>query len=354
MNDVTRAFGGEDISVDVAAIEKSLAALWRTEGEDSESGVTKAGLWNVIAHTTDEEQKTLASNVLGRASGSVPQRTMIIRSLRQDDPHIRSWISANCHLLGEGKQVCSEEIVIVAGGDRVDYVPPLVHALLMPELPVATWWLGDLPSEEKGYLSALLDPVDQLIVDSCDFNDVTDLAFLAECGAMTNTVPSDINWFRMEEWRTATATMFDWGDVLERARRIKRLTIDYGAKDEPFGDGIEALFYAAWLLGRLGYGATERGGVDIRLQEAERAPGQIARVSIEFDGGGRLELNQDDAARAIKGEALDLQFPRNMVTPLKPRDLDHIIVRQLSRSGADHLYADVLPDAVTLAGELRR
>lgn len=359
MNERARALVGEDVAVDVASIERSLAELWRSEGTSSDDGVTKAALWNVVAHTTEESQKALASSVLGRVSASVPQRTMIIRSVREDETHISSWISANCHLLGHGKQVCSEEIMITAGGDRVDYVPPLVHALLMPELPVATWWLGDLPLEEKSYLAALLDPVDHLIVDSCDFSDVSDLAFLAECGEMTNTIPSDINWFRMEEWRSATASLFDCSDILARSLKISRVEIGYGGQSEPFGDRIEALLYAAWLLSRLRYGR-ESGGfegaagrVELQLRREREEPGQLASVKITFDDGAQLQLLQDDAARAIRGHLVNTEFARQIVTPVASRELEKIVVRQLSRTGADHVYADVLPIAIDLAKELR-
>src|SRR5204863_197882 len=78
-------------------------------------------------------------------------------------PEISSWISANCHLVGGGKQMCSEEIAIVAGGDRIHRVPPLVNALLLPDMPVAVWWMGDLPNEHEEYVETLLEPADRLL-----------------------------------------------------------------------------------------------------------------------------------------------------------------------------------------------
>src|SRR5207253_7623604 len=78
---VVSALEGDDIRVDVTAIEKSLADLWRTEsGKDDDHGVTRAALWNVVAHTTTPELHTKASETLGRAAADVPQRTIVIRS----------------------------------------------------------------------------------------------------------------------------------------------------------------------------------------------------------------------------------------------------------------------------------
>ena len=44
-------------------------------------------------------------------------------------------------------------------------------------MPVAVWWLGDLPDEQAEYVETLLDPADRLIVDSTEFNSPTDLAW---------------------------------------------------------------------------------------------------------------------------------------------------------------------------------
>src|SRR5438445_13666145 len=129
-----------DVRVDVTAIEKHLAELWRSSKEVSDDALTRAALWNVVAHTGDSQSHAQASEVLGRASAAVPQRTIIVRANPSAPPEISSWISANCHLVGGGKQVCSEEIAIVAGGDRIHRVPPLVNALLIPDMPVAVWW----------------------------------------------------------------------------------------------------------------------------------------------------------------------------------------------------------------------
>src|SRR6266550_5335121 len=200
---------GEDVKVDSASIEQTLAELWRTEKRDDEHAVTRAALWNVVAHSGTPEDHTHASEMLSKASISVPQRTIVVRADPSAPPEMTSWISANCHLLGAGKQVCSEEIAIVAGGDRVARVPPLVSALLIPDMPVAVWWLGDLPHENPEYVEAFLEPADRLIVDSSFFDNPADLELVAGVAKKTITAPADLNWIRLEEWRVATASLFD-------------------------------------------------------------------------------------------------------------------------------------------------
>jgi glucose-6-phosphate dehydrogenase assembly protein OpcA len=187
-----------DVAVDPNTIEKSLAELWRSSKEVADDALMRAALWNVVAHTCTSELQTLASEALGRASAAVPQRTIVIRSDPAAPPQIQSWISANCHLVGGGKQVCSEEIAIVAGGDRVHRVPPLVNALLIPDMPVALWWLGDLPNEHEDYVLTLLEPADRLIVDSVHFDSPADLMLINRVSEKTTTTPADLSWDRLE------------------------------------------------------------------------------------------------------------------------------------------------------------
>src|ERR1051325_11712623 len=210
--------------VDVAQIERSLAELWRNE-QDGNAAVTRAALWNVVAHTSTSEHQAQPTQVLSRASAAVPQRSIVIHADAAAPPQIQSWISANCHLVGGGKQVCSEEIAIVAGGDRIHRVPPLVNALLLPDMPVAVWWMGDLPNEHEDYVLSLLEPADRLIVDSAFFDSAGDLELVSRVAGETTTIPADLNWIRLEEWRAATASVFDPPHMRNRLGAIRRVRV---------------------------------------------------------------------------------------------------------------------------------
>src|SRR6058998_1718406 len=93
-----------DIRVDVTAIEKSLSELWRAEKKEGDHAVTRAALWNVVAHTSTSDHHAVASETLCRASAAVPQRTIVVRANPSADADLASWISANCHRIGGGQQ----------------------------------------------------------------------------------------------------------------------------------------------------------------------------------------------------------------------------------------------------------
>lgn len=328
-----------DKKVDVASIERQLAELWRAEKQDGERAVTRAALWNVVAHTGSAALHAHATEVLSRASAKVPQRTIVVEA----DPHgsddIASWISANCHLIGGGRQVCSEEVVIVASGARVHHVPPLVSALLLPDMPVAVWWLGDLP-DERDYVELLLDPADRLIVDSSHFNDAADLELVSRIGEQTTTAPADLNWARLDEWRAATAALFDPPTMRARLQSIRRLRVISGG-DGSFGATAEALLYVSWM--------TAQSGTEIAFEFASHgdAPG-IGSLEIHFDDSV-ASIRQERERGVVIASADGVETSIDTITRSLARESEDLIVRLLKRPEADRVYLKTLKIARGLA-----
>jgi len=354
---LARATAGEELPVDSSSIEKTLTELWRTK-KDGDSAVTRAALWNVVAHTTTSAHQSQASEVLSRASAAVPQRTIIIRADPAAPAEMTSWISANCHLIGEGKQVCSEEIAIVAGGERVQRVPPLVAALLIPDMPLALWWMGDLPDGNAAYVESLLEPADRLIVDSAWFDSPADLALVARLAANTTTLPADLNWIRLDEWRAAAAAVFDPPAMRPRLKQIRAVKIVANGQITPyFGDQIESLYFASWLSVQLGHEVGEEGkvegaagAIDYRFETrpAPRVDG-IATIEISFTDGGSSLIQRDGQRGVITTNVGGIVSVPDGITRTLARQTHELIVRQLKQPEGDRMLLKVLPLAARLA-----
>ncbi|HEV8660388.1 MAG TPA: glucose-6-phosphate dehydrogenase assembly protein OpcA [Thermoanaerobaculia bacterium] len=337
----------EEVSIDYSAIEKKLAELWRSE-KDTEGAVTRAALWNVVTHTFNPRDHSFASETLARASESVPQRAIVIRADLHGPSEIASWISANCHRVGAEKQVCSEEVAIVAGGNRVRHIPPLVNALLIPDMPVAVWWVGDLPNEEHAYVETLLDPADRLIVDSSHFDSVADLVWLREIAERTFTAPADLNWVRLEDWRLATASLFDPPSMRERLQKIRKLRIvAIGGAKKLFGDSIESLYYAAWLKAQ---GAAV-SDYEFSLRKDEEN-GALDQVHMAFDDGSEASITRDPKHGVVIATVDGIAQKVDCVTRVLGRGTHELIVRQLKRPEADKVFVKLLPIATELASRV--
>ncbi|HEY8131721.1 MAG TPA: glucose-6-phosphate dehydrogenase assembly protein OpcA, partial [Thermoanaerobaculia bacterium] len=310
------------------------------------------------------ELQTQASEVLGRASGAVPQRTIIIRASSADPAEIQSWISANCHQVGGGKQVCSEEIAIVAGGDRIHRVPPLVNALLIPDMPVAVWWLGDLPNEHEDYVLTLLEPADRLIVDSVHFDSPEDLMLINRVAEKTTTTPADLNWVRLEEWRTATAAIFDPPHMRGRLEAIRRVRVVAGTSgSDYFGEVVESLLYSAWISAQLGHRVDAQGKVEgkfgsidytIERRRQERGVGGITLAEINFEDGSSASITRDRDKCILLATVDGIVSVPESVTRAATLDIDELIVRQLKRARGDQVLLKVLPVASRLAKRVAR
>ncbi len=335
-----------EMPIDYSAIEKSLSNLWRGEKE-GENAVTRAALWNVIAHTTTSEDHSTASQVLARTSEAVPSRAIIIRADRNGADEISSWISANCHRVGGEKQVCSEEVAIVAGGSKIRHVPPLVNALLIPDMPVAVWWLGDLPNERYEYVETLLDTADRLIVDSSKFDSPVDLEWLHDIADRTFTAPADLNWVRLEDWRVATAAIFDAPAMRSRLQQIRELRVTaIGSKQAIFGDSIESLYYASWLtsqadLDQIEFNFCVEQGTD---------DGSVVRVEMKFADGTGASINRDPRG-VLFATVGGMTQTIDCVTRILGRGPEDLIVRQLKRPEADKVFVKLLPIAMQLASK---
>jgi glucose-6-phosphate dehydrogenase assembly protein OpcA len=341
----------DDIRVDVTAIEKSLSELWRGEKKEGDHAVTRAALWNVIAHTSNSDHHALASETLCRAAAAVPQRTIVVRANPAAEPDLASWISANCHRVGDGQQVCSEEISIVAGGEYINRVPPVVNALLIPDMPVAVWWLGDLPNEHEEYVESLLEPADRLIIDSVHFDSPADLALVSRVAAQTTTAPADLNWVRLEEWRTAAASVFDPPPMRGRLRGIKRVRVLACAQSDYFGECVESLLFASWLTAQAG---RDEESIDYRFERtAEGEKGSVAAVEIVFDDGSMASIARD-RERGVLVANVDgsVTVPESVTRTQQQQRTDDLIVRQLKRTTGDGVLVKTLPVAVKLAKRL--
>ncbi|HUP61684.1 MAG TPA: glucose-6-phosphate dehydrogenase assembly protein OpcA [Thermoanaerobaculia bacterium] len=332
----------DDIPVNAATIEKRLADLWREEQQEEDRAVTKAALWNVIAHTWTSEQHAFATQVLGCASAAVPQRTIVIRADPRGSGAIQSYISANCHLIGAGRQVCSEEVAIIASGERVHHVPPLVSALLLPDMPVAVWWVGDLPSEQHKYVETLLDPADRLIVDSAHFNSAADFELVSRIAQRTTTAPADLNWARIDEWRAATAALFDPPAMRERLGEIARVRIVHGSGDSTAGARSEAVLYLAWLIVQTGE------DVAFELTSAGSDAG-IASIDLDFDDGSTASIRVERERGVVISSGGGMEIAVDCVTRAGTHELDELIVRLLKRPESDLVYLKSLPIARAIA-----
>lgn len=277
-----------DVGVDVGAIERELAALWRNASRSSSDHgqVTRACSWNLVVHCHDDGTYAAARPLVDQAVRQVPARTLILKprpnAARRDGREVEAWVTAACQIApGGGKMLCTEEITIESRGpEGVAHLPGLLRALTVPDVPTALFWAGAPPADPSA-LRLLLSGVDRLILDSQALAEGTEggLARLAYLGGLLDgTALADLAWLRTASLRSVLASLFDFPVGPAPLSRLRRVLVRCSLRGVP-----NAKLLLGWLGSRLAWGTAERV-----------APGQLG-WQVPLSGGGSVRLDIETA-----------------------------------------------------------
>lgn len=347
----------KDKGVNVGAIEKELAALWRSASSDKQ--VTRSCSWNLVVHCGEDATYDAVKKVVDEAVRHVPSRTLVLKPRPYaSGTEIEAWVTANCQIApGGGKLLCTEEITIEGRGNAgVEHLPSLIRALQVPDVPTALWWAGAPPTDTSA-VRLLLTGVDRLVFDTAELPAEGGLARLAHVGGLLEgLVLSDLNWLRTGPLRSVLASLFDPPVGPTPLTMLKRVRIEATPKGVP-----SAKLLAGWLASRLGWGAPERLEPGLLAWRVQRG-GNTVRLDIETD---RVTTTRASGLKGvhletIQGERFSLVdqgnnlfeattpgiAPRGLQAPQLP--LDQLLVASLGSRGRDRLYPVALHRAVEL------
>jgi hypothetical protein len=106
---IERFTHGGPVGVDVGAIERDLASLWRM-ASGANAAVTRACSWNLVVHATNASELARARSLAAALVAAVPSRTLVLDDRAEaEGPELEAFVTANCRRLPEGgKLVCGE------------------------------------------------------------------------------------------------------------------------------------------------------------------------------------------------------------------------------------------------------
>lgn len=229
-------------------IEAAFDRIW----QDASSGAydtssVRLRVSNFIVWGGETEASDRFDHVMESLAQRHPCRAILAVTATETGP-LRSAISAHCWrtALG-GRHICSEEILLQGrpGGERE--VASVVLALVVSELPVHLWLVGE-PDPRRRLPEELLELADRLYVDSAA-GAVTPVALRTIAGALdeTETALVDLAWERTNAWRELAAQFFDSGTSASQLDRLTQIEIAGGAGQI----SSAALLMAGWLASSL-------------------------------------------------------------------------------------------------------
>lgn len=201
---------------------------------------------NLVAVAGDPEAGRAALDLVQGLHGRNPSRSIVLVKAPQGTPAGVRAFARVVHQPGtrrRPRRVFDE--VVVEAAIPSEHLAAVVLPLLLPEIPVFTWWL-ETPPFGHPELTELLAVTDRLIVDSARFADP-----FADLAGLTRGLPSfppttDCGWGRLTPWRQALATVFDCQPLRPAIDQITGVTVTAGAP-------AAGLLLIGWLASRLGW-----------------------------------------------------------------------------------------------------
>lgn len=353
------------ISIDPAAIEGEFARIWQesSTGGGDESSILLRTL-NFVAvgpalWTVERFDKVMEM---------LPQRHPcrgILAVFSPEQPRLDASISAHCWRVSDtGRQhVCSEEVVLRGGVNDARSLASTVLALLVPELPVAVWVIGEIDMKADA-IERMLEAADSVFVDSADTPDVTKgLRSAVTAYDLHHVEIYDLAWRRLLAWRDLVAQFFDGDEGMSRLATIQSIDITSGG-ERP---ASEAMLMAGWLVSRLGlsladldvhraeitatlYDASRGVGLRISADSRKAGPGLTDVVLRTPEAEYVVQCHHESGHMHVREERAGGEYAHRTVAQVATDDAT-IFCDALDDHSDGDVFIDALRSAVSLLGE---
>lgn len=295
-----------------------MIGLWDTTGnevvkalaaERRSAGGVASGMALSLIVVVDEKRVREAEAAATIATSQHPCRLLMV--VRSDFERPINRLDAE--IVVGGRLGPCEAVVMRMYGRLALHAESVVMPLLVPDVPVVTWWHGEPPELiANDFLGVVAD---RRISDTGQAEDrISALRQRANDYAPGDT---DLAWTRITPWRTLLAGAFDTLDTRVTAASILA----------PLSDPTAALM-SGWLRARLGIKPDLVGTNDFP---------RMRSVTLECAGGEKLTLTREDSMATFTRTG---HADRNL--PLVRRPTGEELAEELRRLDSDQIYADAL------------
>ncbi|MFC0504648.1 glucose-6-phosphate dehydrogenase assembly protein OpcA [Micromonospora costi] len=300
-----------------------MIGLWDTTGnevvkalaaERRSAGGVASGMALTLIVVVDEKRVREAEAAATIAAAAHPCRLLVV--VRTDIERDRNRLDAE--IVVGGRLGPCEAVVMRMYGRLALHAESVVMPLLVPDVPVVTWWHGEPPAEiATDFLGVVAD---RRITDTAQAADP--IAALRQRAHDYAPGDTDLAWTRITPWRTLVAGAFDTTEA-----KVTEASVVAPAHDPT------AALMCGWLASRL--------GISPRWKHSDQFP-RMREVQLHCANGDELTLTREDSVATFRRTG---QEDRQL--PLVRRPLGDELAEELRRLDADQVYAEALG---TIAG----
>ncbi|CDN13178.1 MAG: glucose-6-phosphate dehydrogenase assembly protein OpcA [Richelia sp.] len=236
---------------------------------------------DATSYSVDSKSPRIADEIALRN----PCRIITLSPIAGEDEGVKAQVSAYCPIQKQSSNtlVCCEYINLTGTTAALERVGGIIPALLIGGLPKFLWWKAT-PDPNNPLFKRLGSVCNNVIVDSCNFNDPEDDVLKLQELVETGIPLADLNWGRLSAWQELTAQAFDPPQRRAGLPEVDRVNIDHEK-----GNPAQALFFLGWLASRLKWRPTaykqEFGDYNIRkisfvTDEQRQVEAELAGVPV--------------------------------------------------------------------------
>ncbi|SIQ37321.1 glucose-6-phosphate dehydrogenase assembly protein OpcA [Micromonospora avicenniae] len=295
-----------------------MIGLWDTTGnevvkalaaERRSAGGVASGMALTLIVVVDEKRVREAEAAATIAAAAHPCRLLVV--VRSEIERDRNRLDAE--IVVGGRLGPCEAVVMRTYGRLALHAESVVMPLLVPDVPVVTWWHGEPPEEiATDFLGVVAD---RRITDTAQARDP--IAALRQRAHDYAPGDTDLAWTRITPWRTLVAGAFDTTEARVSEARLVA----------PRQDPTAALM-CGWLSSRL--------GISPRWEHTDEFP-RMREVQLSCTNGDQLILTREDSVATFRRTGQD-----DRQLPLVRRPLGDELAEELRRLDADQVYAEAL------------
>lgn len=361
--------------VDVVAIERELSQVWEQAaagpGGGQLSPIVRACAMNLIVVTEHKGELDEMANAVGDLTVEHPSRSFIVCADRnQDAPSLDAWVSVRCSLPNvvnelqrdQDKQVCCEQVTLIATGADAAKLPSVITSLLVADVPTVLIWKGGIDGGDE-VLQSLIKIADRALIDSSeDLNPERRLLAWGSLfnGSLGDAAPGDLSWEHASSWRSLIADAFDPTEVREHLPALESVIVHYSSRSAPPHSGLsQALLLAGWLAQALrwtvarplqrpegdaysGAAQCDAQPIEIRISPGTgnmEQHGQIESVSFHSSRGLDLSIQTTDSQECVRFvRRIGTDSAIETMLPVRSQTEAELLSGELEELHADMLY----------------
>ncbi len=335
------------LEVSVSEIDKELHRLW-----EQDEARTNASLMNLVVYSEKPGSLLENSAIIRNLTREHACRAILVEiDPAADNPSIRAWITAHCHLVDGRKSVCCEQIAFHLTGRVTGRFRNTVFGHLGSDLPLVFWWQGGL---SEILTERLVSVVDRLIVDSSAWADpLASFQRIREAAqANPDLILQDHAWTRTWQFRLGVASVFDDPGAQRVLPEIDTVEISYHPEHRN-----SALQLLAWLASQAGWRDSRYpdnpaflspGGQEIRVFLHAVPVGPALSGLILRAGEKSARISQAAGADHVERRIDAPGYQITSLAPVDPVSPEQLVALQLARGGKNSLFQKILPRFLSL------